>query len=200
MISALLRYWNSLKISQARQRCLPQQLTPHIQPGSTVLDVGAGDGKMALHMLHDGGAASVIGVDVIAYPKTHIPITLFDGHHLPYPDASFDLVTLVDVLHHSPTPQALLAEAARVSRGRILVKDHYWITRLDHWILQLSDYLGNKANNVALPYTFLRMDQWSTLFSTLSLTPLSTHQFHYSRQDRSKQVIFLLEKTEVASG
>lgn len=193
MISAALRYWNSLEVSQVRTRCLPPRLLPHITPGSTVLDVGAGNGHMARLMLHQGGAASVTGVDVIAYPETEIPITLFDGQHLPYPDNSFDLVTLIDVLHHSTTPQNLLAEAQRVSRGRILIKDHYWNSRLDRWLLCISDYLGNKANNVALPYAFLRMDQWADLFVSLSLIPLTTDQFHYAPQDRSKQVIFLLE-------
>lgn len=192
MISHLLRYWNTLELSQVRARRLPGWLTPHVPAGGTVLDVGSGDGYIARCLLRDGGAASVRGVDVLPHPAPHVPVTMFDGEHLPHEDDAFDLVTLVDVLHHTRHPARLLAEAARVSKGPVLVKDHYWVTRLDWWILALSDYLGNKAHGVALPYAFLRMEQWEALFEALSLTPVSTRTFRYAPYDRSKQVVFLL--------
>ncbi|SOD99931.1 class I SAM-dependent methyltransferase [Caenispirillum bisanense] len=196
MIAPLLRCWNRLEVSQVRTRRLPALLIPYVPAGGTVLDVGSGDGYIASRLLHEAGAAGVCGVDVLPQPKPHIPVTVFDGHHLPYEDDTFDLVTLIDVLHHTMHCSRLLAEAARVSKGPVLVKDHYWVTRLDRWILALADYLGNKPNGVALPYNFLRMEQWSALFEELSLTAVSTERFHYAPYDRSKQVVFLLAPTE----
>lgn len=39
---------------------------------------------------------------------------LYDGARLPFPDASFDVVMSVQVLEHTPRPEALVAEMARV--------------------------------------------------------------------------------------
>jgi ubiquinone/menaquinone biosynthesis C-methylase UbiE len=192
MISALLRYWNSLEVSQVRKRCLPGRLMPHVPKGSAVLDVGSGNGYIASCMVQGGGAASVVGLDVLLHPNPLIPVIKFDGERLPYDDNAFDMVTLIDVLHHSDHPERLLKEAARVARHRVLVKDHYWVTRFDRWLLHFSDYLGNKPYNISLPYNFLHMDQWAALFDDLALTALSTEQFCYAPQDRSKQVIFVL--------
>ena len=60
---------------------------------------------------------------MLVRPETHVPVTPFDGEHLPFADGSFDAVILVDVLHHASDPLALMREALRVSRGLLVVKD-----------------------------------------------------------------------------
>lgn len=193
MLSALLRYWNSLEVSQVRRRRLPGRLIPHVPAGASILDVGSGDGHIASRLLHDGGAAAIQGVDVLLHPAPAIPIVAFDGERLPHPDGAFDMVTLVDVLHHTDHPERLLAEALRVSRGPVLIKDHYWITRLDRWVLYVADYLGNKPYGVSLPYNFLRLEQWATLFERLAVRVVASERFVYAPYDRSRQVIFVVE-------
>jgi SAM-dependent methyltransferase len=42
------------------------------------------------------------------------PDATYDGHTLPFPDASFDTVLSVQVLEHTPEPQRLVDEMARV--------------------------------------------------------------------------------------
>ncbi|GEO80569.1 class I SAM-dependent methyltransferase [Pararhodospirillum oryzae] len=192
MISAFLKFWNTLPVSQARARGLPGRLRGYMPAGGSVLDVGAGNGVIASRLLHEGGLARMEGVDVLPQPDPLIPVRVFDGRNLPFDDDSFDLVTLIDVLHHTREPERLLAEAARVSRGPVLVKDHDWKTRLDWWILAVADYLGNKPYGVSLPYAFLRMDQWAALFESLALTVAATEHFRYAPYDRARQVIFLL--------
>ncbi len=44
------------------------------------------------------------------------PDVLYDGHTLPFADASFDTALCVQVLEHTPQPGRLLAEIARVLR------------------------------------------------------------------------------------
>lgn len=198
MIAGLLRFWSTLPVSQVRGQRLPSYLVRHVPAGARVLDVGSGDGYIASRLVQEDGAGSVCGVDVLPQPAPHIPVTVFDGRHLPHEDGAFDLVTLIDVLHHTTHPGHLLAEAVRVSKGPVLVKDHYWVTRFDRWILALSDYLGNRANGVALPYAFLRMEEWAALFESLSLTAVATEQFRYAPYDRSRQVVFLLAPTGAA--
>jgi ubiquinone/menaquinone biosynthesis C-methylase UbiE len=48
-----------------------------------------------------------------------------DGEHLPFDDFSFDVAATLRTLHHTPRPELLVAELARVTRpgGTILVAD-----------------------------------------------------------------------------
>jgi ubiquinone/menaquinone biosynthesis C-methylase UbiE len=41
----------------------------------------------------------------------------YDGHRLPFPDASLDRILCFDAFHHVPNPEALLVEMARVLRA-----------------------------------------------------------------------------------
>lgn len=193
MLSPLLRAWNDLPMNRGRERDLPRRLSPYVPAGAAVLDVGCGDGAIAAGLLAASETRSVCGVDPLPRPAPAIPVVGFDGATLPYADDAFDLVTLIDVLHHTRDPARLLGEAARVSRGPILIKDHYWDTRVDRWLLTLADYVGNAPYGVDLPFNFLRMAEWVALFDRLSLSIGRCERFTYGGADRCKQVIFRLD-------
>jgi SAM-dependent methyltransferase len=78
-----------------------------------ILDVGAGDGLIT-HLLGATGIeyeeegvrlAREKGVDVIQG----------SAYELPFPDNSFEAVTMIDVLEHFDTPEVALKEARRVA-------------------------------------------------------------------------------------
>ena len=46
--------------------------------------------------------------------RSSAPDVLYDGHTLPFADESFDTLLNIQVLEHTPEPQALLTEMARV--------------------------------------------------------------------------------------
>ena len=144
--------------ARSRMRYLPLRLTPHLADVGTVLDCGSGNGEIAQRLMALVPKLSLVGVDVHRQPDARIPVRCFDGRRLPYPDKSFDAVTMIDVLHHSDDPGELLREALRVSRRKVIIKDHYWITSWDRMLLTVSDYLGNRAYGIALPYNFLRLE------------------------------------------
>jgi ubiquinone/menaquinone biosynthesis C-methylase UbiE len=64
-------------------------------------------------------------VDVLVRPGTAISVRAYDGVTLPEADASYDVVMMIDVLHHTDDPTLLLREAGRVSKQGILIKDHF---------------------------------------------------------------------------
>jgi ubiquinone/menaquinone biosynthesis C-methylase UbiE len=85
-----------------------------------VLDLGSGDGALAARMAAQG--ALVTGVDPSpaaierareAHPDMIWALPADDGH-LPVGDASFDVVTCVNVLQHVADTQMLMSEARRV--------------------------------------------------------------------------------------
>jgi hypothetical protein len=76
----------------------------------------------------------------------------------------------VDVLHHTHGIQQLLAEASRVSRRFVLIKDHLAESRLDFKTLQFMDWIGNRPHGVVLPYNYQSRAQWNGYFSAVGLT------------------------------
>ena len=89
---------------------------------SSILEIGCGEGDM-LSILRGLTDAPLSGFDVnlavLKAAKDVCPeagIILADGHHLPYPDKSFDLVVACEVLEHVQSPGQVLGEMKRVGR------------------------------------------------------------------------------------
>jgi len=137
----------------------------------TVLDVGCGDGLVDRLVQDVRPGLHVEGIDVLVRPRTHVPVTRFDGTHIPFPDWSFDAVTFVDVLHHTEDPTVLLAEAARVARRCILLKDHLQDRFLAGPILRFMDRVGNARHGVVLPFNYWSSSRWRDAFRAIGLEP-----------------------------
>lgn len=176
-----------------RHNYLAKILIPYLEDADSVLDLGASDGRLAKN-IQAKLKIKFIGVDTVVQPKTFIPIRKYGGKKLPFRDNSFDCVMIIDVLHHDKSPQKIIAEAKRVAKKYILIKDHYWNNKLDLMILKLADYIGNKAYGINLPYNFLNLKSWKDLIDNNSLTVVKSQKFQYSILHPLKQVIFKLKK------
>lgn len=130
-----------------------------------VLDMGCGDGSIALRVMQKRPGVTITGADVFVRENAHIPVTIFDGHTLPFADGQFEDVMLVDVLHHTDDPAAVLAEAARVARRAVIVKDHLRDGLFAGPILRLMDWVGNRGHGVRLPYNYLSTAEWERTFA-----------------------------------
>jgi SAM-dependent methyltransferase len=102
--------------------------------------------------------------------QTHIPVDEFDGRVIPYRNASFNVVILVDVLHHTDDPMLMLREAARVANTAVVIKDHTRDGALAGATLRFLDWVGNARHGVALPYNYWPQQRWLEAFNTLGLT------------------------------
>jgi SAM-dependent methyltransferase len=154
-------------VSGRRVRVLAKLLAEKIPPGASVLDIGCGDGTLASLIALQNPKITIRGIEFAPRPTCLIECAPFDGATIPHPSASFDVCMFVDVLHHAPEAQGiarLLAEACRVSRRFVLIKDHLSENRVDYKILQFMDWVGNRPHGVVLPYNYQSRSRWKEFF------------------------------------
>jgi len=156
-----------------RVRVLASHFTALIPARSRVLDVGCGDGTIDSLILQQSSGVSVEGIDVLVRPAAKIPVRPFDGIHIPYPDAHFDVVMLIDVLHHADDPRFLLQEASRVGKS-VLIKDVLRQGFLAFATLRFMDWVGNAHHGVALPYNFWSKAEWDAALDAVGLKRVET--------------------------
>ena len=153
---------------------LSRHLAEAIPGRGTVLDIGCGDGQLALALMRLRPDLRIEGVDVVPRPKTLVPVAQYDGMKLPFEDKSFDYVTIVDVLHHTNDPTVVLSEASRVARQGVVIKDHLREGALAQATLAFMDWCGNIGDGVPLPYNFLSRSEWQGAFFKSRLQSVQT--------------------------
>jgi 2-polyprenyl-3-methyl-5-hydroxy-6-metoxy-1,4-benzoquinol methylase len=163
-------------VFRRRVRVLSGHLVRELDSSGTVLDLGCGDGSIAKAIMDRRPGLVFRGMDVLIRPHTLIPVEHFDGSVIPALDRSFDWVTIIDVLHHTDNPRQLLAEAARVARKGVVVKDHLREGLAARQTLRLMDWVGNKGHDVRLPYNYLSKQEWEAVFSDVGIAARSWRQ------------------------
>ena len=143
-------------------------LVERLPAGARVLDVGCGSGDLAALVMRMRPDVRIEGIDVLVRPGTAIPVHRYDGHHIPFADSAFDVAIVVDVLHHTDDPEAVLAEIARVAPA-VIVKDHLRDGLAANATLRFMDWVGNAAHGVRLPYNYLSRLEWTRMWSRLGL-------------------------------
>lgn len=152
-----------------RLRVLADLLARSIPEASRVLDVGAGDGRLARRLLEARPDLTLAGVDVKVRRECAIPVEEYDGTSLPWPDGAFDDVMLIDVLHHAEDPETMMREAVRVARRGLVIKDHLRQGVLAGTTLAFMDRVGNLRHGVAMTYDYWTPERWRATFDRLGL-------------------------------
>jgi SAM-dependent methyltransferase len=163
-------------VFRRRVHVLAAELAAALPPVSTLLDIGCGDGTISRLISQTVPGLSITGAEFLPRPECAIPCFGFDGVRLPFDDQSFDGCLFVDVLHHSRDPLGVIRDAARVSRGFVVIKDHAAETAFDHRTLQFMDWVGNRYHGVELPYGFLSRAQWLGLYRAAGLEPVKVDE------------------------
>jgi SAM-dependent methyltransferase len=93
------------------------RIVPSFRPGARILEIGAGTGQQARDIVSRGFDVAAIEIPCSGYREARVfPVLDYDGRHIPFPDASFDVVFSSNVLEHVPDLKALNREIVRVLR------------------------------------------------------------------------------------
>jgi SAM-dependent methyltransferase len=135
-----------------------------------LLDVGAGDGSMAALLGYARPETWVVGAETLirsVLRNRGVALVRYDGTALPFGDRSFDVALLSNVVHHASDQAALVREVCRVTRRRVIVKDHLAETRLAYGKLAILDVLGNRRFGASTTGHYQSTGAWDALIGTV---------------------------------
>jgi SAM-dependent methyltransferase len=118
-------------VMERRARQLMEQISTWLPNEGSVLDLGSGTGHLSAMLERE------LGLDVVTADVSdmHVvgrrPVLIADGV-LPFEKATFSAALLVFILAYPNDPAAVLTEAARVTRGPIIVVQTLYSGRLGY--------------------------------------------------------------------
>jgi SAM-dependent methyltransferase len=110
-----------------------------------VLDLGAGEAYVAAALSARTGPGCAVwtwGCTVRCARR----YAIYDGLRLPFADVTFDTTLLLLTLHHCERPDAVLDEAIRVTRHRLVVTESIYRTRGERFWPDLLDARANRCS------------------------------------------------------
>ena len=143
--------------------------------GPRVLDLGAGEGWVTAALARDG--LTTCGADVGPFARAAVPYVVYDGARLPFGDRTFETTLLLLTLHHCEKPEAVLDEAIRVTRARLIVTESVVRNRRDRLWLDLLDGRVNRLRHdgrMPAALDFRRAEDWQQLFASRGLALAAT--------------------------
>ena len=127
-------------VMERRSRRLIDLVGAWLPAEGPLLDLGSGTGHLSAALERELGvevvAADVSDLHVMGRP----PVLVADGV-LPFEEGTFSAALLVFMLHYPDDPAGLLAEAARVTRGPIILVQSLYSGRLGYAWLRVREFL-----------------------------------------------------------
>ncbi len=163
-----------------------ETVIPFLNIEDSILDIGSGNG-MLMHFLHQKNY-DVQGIDVayLSYyekPKTWV----YNGKKMPFENKAFDVGMLLTVLHHTDSPEEVLAEAMRVCKRLIIIEDVY-----DNIIQQYATYGMDTLVNLGhsnMTYQNKNDEEWKVAFREMGLELVA--------EKEKRVLLFFKQKTYV---
>ena len=127
-------------VMERRAGQLMEQVGPWLPTEGPVLDLGSGTGHLSARLERE------LGLEVVAADVSDIhvvgpaPVMIVDGV-LPFEEGTFSAALLFFMLAYPSDPTGVLAEAARVTRGPIILVQSLHSGRLGYAWLRLREFL-----------------------------------------------------------
>jgi len=192
-LKLLRRALEALEVRRARR--IARRLRRFLAPGESVLDLGCGSMLVADEVRRQS-EARVIGLETLSYRRRRLPLALYDGRRAPFRDRSFDSVVINFVLHHCEDGGvAVLEEARRLARKRILLLEDSYDHLLERFAMRVVDRVLNRLENPAIPVPcrFRPSWEWERLFSSLGLRLSASKRLRTTPILETRQILYVLE-------
>ncbi len=128
------------KVMERRAAQLIEHVGAWLPSDGRVLDLGSGTGHLSAQLQREFGlemvTADVSDIHVVG-PR---PVLIGDGP-LPFPDRTFSAALLFFMLAYPKDPASVLAEAARVTSGPIIVVQSLHANRLGYACLRVREFV-----------------------------------------------------------
>jgi ubiquinone/menaquinone biosynthesis C-methylase UbiE len=157
------------RIGAGRAHDLVGRIGPYLRNDDRILDIGCGNGNITEVLRLQGREVVPVDVQDGSFVESVRP-QVYDGTTLPFADREFDVGLLITVLHHTPDPERVLAEARRVCRRLVIVEDVYK-NRLHKYFTFAMDSLVN-LEFFGHPHTNKNDAAWRIAFDRLKLRVL----------------------------
>ena len=181
----------------AQKMCLECQ--EFIEKGSRILDLGCGSG-IAGKAFQEFFQADLIEVDIKDKRVVNIPFQIIDGINLPFPENYFDVVLINYVLHHAKNPLALLKEAKRVTKDKIIIYEDLperFLGKAICWFHGYTFHLffqhSKTEKREKLNFNFKTNKEWRDVFENLELKSIFEKRISSIFNPIEKK-LFVLEK------
>ena len=129
-----------------------------LHPSSLVIDVGCGTASNLLSLNGDKKVAldiSSVNLTLARERSSKLMLVQADAEYIPFRERVFDVVLMVDLLHHVPNPDAAIKEVNRILRrgGQLFVWDACIdgvkpIYPVAMFIEKISEKIGNCIENL----------------------------------------------------
>lgn len=175
---------------------ITKEIGEFVAQGDRVLDIGAGGGWIGKR-LSDSRGATVTLLDVADMNRTNLPLKVYDGKHMPFPDSSFDTCLLLFVLHHCDDPMKVFAEAVRVAGKRLVIFEDTFRNPFEKFLACANDWISNSPFFLAeplkmnMPFHYRQVAEWEDIFKKLSLRVAFKKE---TKHFITRHVLFVLEK------
>jgi ubiquinone/menaquinone biosynthesis C-methylase UbiE len=184
-----------------RENEVGRRVARWLEPGQTVLDLGAGTGYISRWLRDRVGVRPTLA-DLVSYHNREpsLPfLKLDDPLRVPLPDASFDAVLLLFVLHHVEgydDQERILGEARRIARNRIIVLEDTPGSTIDRAFNKAWDWILNRRHGVPTPFTFRSAEEWVRAFKEhdLSIAHVDTYRPRWPTLLTYPHSLFVLDR------
>lgn len=127
-------------VMERRARQLMEQVRAWLPTEGPVLDLGSGTGHVSDLLERELGldvvTADVSDIHIVGRP----PVLIADGV-LPFEEGTFSAALLFFMLAYPKDPAAVLAEAARVTRGPIILVQSLYLGRLGYMCHRVREFI-----------------------------------------------------------
>ena len=190
--------------SRLRNPWVLDRILTRVGPHARVLDVGCGGGLLTNHLARadlevHGLDASQESLDVAEQYDTTRRVRYLRGDalHLPYHDASFDVVCAMDLLEHVEEPARVIREAARVLRPNGMFFFHTFNRNPLAWLVVIKGvewFVKNTPPDMHVLRLFLKPEEVKASCASVGL---QVHELHGSAPVFLSRAFFRLLLTGV---